>query len=39
MEKRNCRDNPNLEFFREILKEDIPLLKMLATNGKHKSDV
>ncbi len=36
MEKKGCQENPNLAFFREILEEDIPLLKMLATNGKHK---
>jgi len=34
MEKKACQDNPNLEFFKEIIKEDLPLLKLLATNGK-----
>jgi len=28
--------NNNKDFFKETLKEDIPLLKMLATNGKYK---
>jgi hypothetical protein len=30
--------NPNEELIRELILEDLPLLKMLATNGKTKSD-
>ena len=32
--KKICEENPNLEFFREIIREDLPLLKMLAANAK-----
>jgi hypothetical protein len=39
MEKKVCQDNPNAELIRELIREDLPLLKLLATNGKHKSDV
>jgi len=29
-------DNPNRKMLREIIQEDLPLFKMLATNGKYK---
>jgi hypothetical protein len=29
--------NPNERLIRELIQEDLPLLKMLATNGKNKS--
>jgi hypothetical protein len=29
--------NPNEALIREIIKEDLPLFQMLATNGKSKS--
>ncbi len=32
-----CSKNPNDGLIREIIAEDLPLLKMLATNGKDKS--
>lgn len=32
-----CSKNPNDRLIREIIAEDLPLLKMLATNGKDKS--
>jgi hypothetical protein len=28
--------NPNEQLIREIIQEDLPLFKMLATNGKYK---
>jgi hypothetical protein len=31
--------NPNEELIRELILEDLPLLKMLATNGKSKFDM
>ncbi len=34
MDKRICENNPNVELIRQAIKEDLPLLKMLATNGK-----
>jgi hypothetical protein len=37
--KKICEENPNVEFFREVIRENLPLMKMLATNGKHESDV
>jgi hypothetical protein len=30
--------NPNAELIRELILEDLPLLKTLATNGKSKSE-
>jgi hypothetical protein len=31
--------NPNEELIRELILEDLPLLKMLATNGKSKPNI
>jgi hypothetical protein len=31
-------ENPNRQLLREIIEEDLPLFKMLATNGKSKPD-
>jgi len=36
--KERCLKNPNMEFFKEIVLEDLPLFKMLATNGRYKAD-
>jgi hypothetical protein len=36
--KERCLKNPNVEFFKEIILEDLPLFKMLATNGRYKAD-
>jgi len=30
--------NPNEDLIREVILEDLPLFKMLATNGKSKSE-
>jgi len=30
-----CPKNPNEDLIRRLALEDLPLLKMLATNGKH----
>lgn len=34
MEKKLCPENPNAELIRDLIREDLPLLKLLATNGK-----
>jgi len=36
--KKMCQENPNVEFFKQIIQEDLSLLKMLATNGKYIPD-
>ena len=37
MDKRKiCEENPNAEFFKQVIEEDMSLLMMLATNGKYK---
>jgi len=30
--------NPNEDLIRELIQEDLPVLKMLATNGKSKTE-
>lgn len=36
--KDRCLKNPNVKFFKEIILEDLPLFKMLATNGRYSPD-
>jgi len=36
--KERCLKNPNVEFFKQIILEDLPLFKMLATNGKYSPE-
>jgi hypothetical protein len=31
-------ENPNRQLLKEIIEEDLPLFKMLATNGKYKPE-
>jgi|GEM_PF-1944065 len=31
--------NPNEDLIKELIQEDLPLLKMLATNGKSKAEI
>ena len=37
--KKICEENPNVEFFRDVIRENLPLMKMLATYGKHENNV
>jgi len=32
--KQQCLTNPNVELFKQVIREDLPLLRLLATNGR-----
>jgi len=32
--KEQCLMDPNVEFFKQVIREDLPLLRLLATNGR-----